>query len=153
MTLQNSLQTWNTKRFKQDSASIKTSSAKHGFSLSRIEIMENEKIEVDIVLQERVERAWTHYDVECLNKDGRCIGTHHSSHYGVYSPPYPAHYNDEKFNGKIELKELYERLFPREEFHDNVKYYINHRAETEVEIQNVYMKKMGGKKMKFELIK
>lgn len=39
MTLQNSSQTWNTKRFRQDSAFTKTSSVRHGFSLSRIDIM------------------------------------------------------------------------------------------------------------------
>jgi hypothetical protein len=107
-------------------------------------------MKTDLEIYRRVERNWTHYDLEFKEVNGNYMVTHRSRHYGIYSPPYPAHYTDEKFDGKIQLQEIYNRVF-REL---NGKFYNDYSGKVEIEIQNVKMFCAStGRKLKFELIK
>jgi hypothetical protein len=107
-------------------------------------------MKLDLEIYRRKERNWTHYDLKFKEVGGNGTGEHRSYHYGGYSPPYPAHYNDEKFDRKIQLQEICGRAFPRA----YGKFYTNYTRKEEVEIQNVKMICAStGRKLKFELIK
>lgn len=108
------------------------------------------KTTFDIILTQRIEKTWTHYDIECVDKQGRCIKIHNSEHCGAYKPPYPAHFIEKGFNGKIELNRIYKRLFAYDACGN---YYLDYPYEVKAEIENVFLKNANGRKMKFELIK
>jgi hypothetical protein len=97
-----------------------------------------EKIKLDINICKRVERNWTHYDVEVLHNNWPVI-LDNSKSYGVYSPPYPAHRNDEKMDKEIDVNELCKRVF----IHDKMKnkFYFCYGVETEVEIGYIKLEK------------
>lgn len=93
-----------------------------------------EKIKLDINISKRVARNWTHYDVEVLHNDWPILFDR-SSRIGSYSPPYPAHWNDEKMDKEIDTNELCKRVF----IHDKMKnkFYFCYGVETEVEIGKI----------------
>lgn len=96
-----------------------------------------EKIKLDINISKRVARKWTHYDVEVLH-DNWTVIIDYSKGYGCYSPPYPAHRNDEKIE-EIDTNELFKRVF----IHDKMKnkFYFCYGVETEVEIGKIKFEK------------
>lgn len=97
-----------------------------------------DKIKLDIRIFKRVERNWTHYDVEAYHNDFPVIFDRSKS-YGAYSPPYPAHRNDEKMDKEIDISELCKRVFIHSKMKN--KFYFCHSVETEVEIGKIKFKK------------
>lgn len=109
-----------------------------------------EKIKLNLIIEQRRERNWTHYDITMIDDEHNHEFFHRSQCYGGYSPPYLSHYNDEKFDKKVELNELYKRLFHRK--HSASEYRYLNFTDTEVEIGYIKIRSEKGYPIKFDLI-
>lgn len=109
-----------------------------------------EKIKLNLLIEQRHARNWTHYDITMTDDENKHEFFHRSECYACYNPPYPSHRIDKKFDKKIELEELCQRLFCKQWYSDEYKY-LNY-SDTEVEIGNVKLVSERGYPIKFDLI-
>lgn len=120
-----------------------------------------EEMEVDVFLLEQRKRLWNHFNIIVKDKDGFEIIINESE-YDWNKPPHPAYKIRNKFDGKVSLSKIKQRLFVNEimkygkmqnPFCLEMDYYLDAHCNTRIKIDKVIMLNYRGKKMDFEAIK
>lgn len=119
-----------------------------------------EEMEVDILLLEERKRLWSHFNIIVKDKDNFVILINHSE-YDWNKPPHPAYRIKKKFDGKVSLFQIKERVFMNEimkyggirnPFLLDMDYYLNFQCNTKIKIDKVEMLDYRQRKMDFELM-